>query len=67
MRTEQEKLRRDEMFHALRVAGLLFLGFIVVTEQVLTRGWIYRIDHNIEGVKTSNFPRYVQPHFACHG
>jgi membrane-associated phospholipid phosphatase len=51
MKTELEKLRRTEMFHALRVSGLFFLGFLIVTEQVLTRGWIYRIDHNIEGLK----------------
>ena len=55
MKTELEKFRRNEMFHAIRVSGLLFLGFIVVTEQVLTRGWIYRIDHNIEALKHPTF------------
>ena len=47
--------RRHEMFHAMRVSGLLLLGFIIVTEQVLTRGYIYRIDHNIEDLKHHTF------------
>ena len=47
--------RRREMFHALRVSAILFLGFLIVTEQVLTRGYIYRVDHYIERLKHHTF------------
>jgi len=43
MTTELLSKRRAEMFHALRVSGLLFLGFLFITQQVLSRGWIYRL------------------------
>ena len=43
------------MFHALRVSGLLFLGFLFITEQVLTRGWLYRLDHYILNLENPEF------------
>jgi len=55
MTTEQIVKRRHEMFHALRVSGLLFLGFLYITEQVLTRGWLYRIDHYILNLNNPQF------------
>ena len=47
--------RRAEMFHALRVSGLLLLGFLFITQQVLTRGWIYELDHYILNLKNPKF------------
>ena len=43
------------MFHALRVSGLLLLGFLFITQQVLTRGWIYELDHYILHLKNPQF------------
>lgn len=47
--------RRHEMFHALRISALLFLGFLFITQQVLTRGWLYRFDHYILNLKNPHF------------
>ena len=55
MTTEQLARRRQEMFHALRVSGLLFLGFAFITQQVLTRGWLYELDHYILNLKNPQF------------
>ena len=55
MSTDLLTKRRDEMFHALRVSGLLFLGFLFITEQVLTRGWLYRLDHYILNLENPEF------------
>ena len=55
MKSELLEKRRDEMFHALRVSALLFLGFLFITQQVLTRGWLYRLDHFILHLKNPQF------------
>jgi len=55
MTTELIAKRRVEMFHALRVSALLLLGFLFITEQVLTRGWLYRLDHYILNLKNPEF------------
>ena len=55
MKTELIDKRRAEMFHALRVSGLLLLGFLFITQQVLTRGWIYELDHYILNLKNPKF------------
>jgi membrane-associated phospholipid phosphatase len=47
--------RRLEMLHALRVSALLFLGFLFITQQVLTRGWLYELDHYILHLKNPRF------------
>lgn len=47
--------RRLEMLHALRVSALLFLGFLFITQQVLTRGWLYELDHYILHLKNPQF------------
>jgi membrane-associated phospholipid phosphatase len=47
--------RRLEMLHALRVSALLFLGFLFITQQVLTRGWLYELDHYILHLKNPKF------------
>lgn len=55
MITDHLAKRRNEMFHALRVAGLLFLGFLFITQQVITRGWLYHLDHYILDLKNPKF------------
>ncbi|NQW06772.1 MAG: phosphatase PAP2 family protein [SAR202 cluster bacterium] len=47
------------MFHALRVSGLLFLGFAFITQQVLTRGWLYELDHYILNLKNPQFEGFA--------
>ena len=59
MTTEQLASRRQEMFHALRVSGLLFLGFAFITQQVLTRGWLYELDHYILNLKNPQFEGFA--------
>jgi membrane-associated phospholipid phosphatase len=55
MEVETVDKRRLEMLHALRVSALLFLGFLFITEQVLTRGWLYRFDHYILNLDSPHF------------
>ena len=59
MTTEQLARRRQEMFHALRVSVLLFLGFAFITQQVLTRGWLYELDHYILNLKNPQFEGFA--------
>lgn len=40
-------LRREQMVRALRWSALLFFGFLVVTEQVMSNGPLIRVDANI--------------------
>ncbi len=47
--------RRSEMRAALRWSALFFLGFLVVTQQVLSRGYLYRLDHTIKGLRHHTF------------
>ncbi|CAN2233630.1 Phosphatidic acid phosphatase type 2/haloperoxidase [actinobacterium SCGC AAA044-D11] len=55
MEVETVDKRRLEMLHALRVSALLFLGFLFITQQVLTRGWLYELDHYILHLKNPQF------------
>ncbi len=55
MEVETVDKRRLEMLHALRVSALLFLGFLFITQQVLTRGWLYELDHYILHLKNPKF------------
>jgi len=55
MESETIDKRRIEMLHALRVSALLFLGFLFITQQVLTRGWLYELDHYILHLKNPQF------------
>jgi len=47
--------RRQERNRALAISGALFLAFLIVTEQVMTKSYIYRLDHTIEGLKHHTF------------
>jgi membrane-associated phospholipid phosphatase len=47
--------RKQERNRALAVSGALFIGFLIVTEQVMTKSYIYRLDHKIEALKHHTF------------
>ena len=49
--------RRKEMVRALQISAGLFLGFLLTTEQILTKGWLYNVDHHIQRMK----------HYSIHG
>ena len=51
-----ENLRRKQMFRALRWSLLLFAGFLIVTQQVVTYGPLVNIDNHID--------RTHKPHFT---
>ena len=41
------ELRRKEMKKAIRQSLLLFVLFLITTEQVLTKSWLWSLDHRI--------------------
>ena len=43
------------MFRAVRWSIFLFIGFLLVTEQVLNQSYLYRFDHWIKGLKHHTF------------
>jgi len=45
------KLRREQMVRALRWSALLFFGFLIVTQQVMTNGPLLNIDSTISHAK----------------
>jgi len=47
--------RKQERNRALAVSGALFIGFLIVTEQVMTKSYVYRLDHKIEALKHHTF------------
>ena len=47
--------RRQERNRALRISLALFAGFLIVTEQVLTKSYLYRLDHKIKAIKHHTF------------
>ena len=61
MLTSLSPTRRAEMFRALRISFILFLGFLIVTEQVLTKSYLYQFDHWIKRLKHHTF-RGVSSH-----
>jgi len=48
-------MRKVQMFRALRWASLLFLGFLIVTQQVLSNGPLVNFDND---VNRTNRPRF---------
>ena len=48
-------MRKVQMFRALRWASLLFLGFLFVTQQVLSNGPLVNFDND---VNRTNRPRF---------
>ena len=47
--------RRQERNHAIKVSVALFSAFLLVTEQVLTKSYLYRLDHKIKALKHHTF------------
>ena len=47
--------RRQEMWRAIRWSAMLFGGFVIVTEQVLTRSYLYRFDHFVRAGRHFRF------------
>jgi membrane-associated phospholipid phosphatase len=49
------QVRKQEMYRAFKWSALLFLGFLIVTQQVLTKSYLYRFDHWIKALKHHTF------------
>ena len=47
--------RRQERNRAIKVSVALFAAFLLVTEQVLTKSYLYRLDHKIKALKHHTF------------
>ena len=47
--------RRQARNRAIKVSLLLFMAFLLVTEQVLTKSYLYRLDHDITTIKHHTF------------
>ncbi|MDP1721424.1 MAG: phosphatase PAP2 family protein [Candidatus Nanopelagicaceae bacterium] len=52
-------LRRQQMGRALRWSGLLFLGYLIVTQQVMTNGPLINIDSEIAEAKRHQFTGFA--------
>jgi membrane-associated phospholipid phosphatase len=52
-------LRRQQMIRAIRWSTLLFLGFIVVTQQVITNGPLIALDARIANAGRVDFPSWI--------
>ena len=55
MFTDLPLARKVAMFRAVRWSIFLFIGFLLVTEQVLNQSYLYRFDHWIKGLKHHTF------------
>lgn len=53
---QQVDIRREQMVRALRWSALLFLGFLIVTQQVMTNGPLIDVDASLSQTK--------RPHLA---
>ncbi len=59
---ELTPLRKKEMVRALQVSALLFVGFLITTQQILAKSWLYNVDHHIQNMKhytIKGFPSHV--------
>ena len=52
---EAAQIRRDQMYRALRWSGLLFLGFLIVTQQVYSNGPLVSYDEEINSQPKPQF------------
>jgi membrane-associated phospholipid phosphatase len=52
-------LRRQQMYRAIKGSSLLFVGFIVVTQQVITNGPLIALDARIANASRLDFPSWV--------
>jgi membrane-associated phospholipid phosphatase len=47
--------RRQQRNRALKGSALLFFAFLIVTEQVLTKSFLFHLDHTIKNIKHHTF------------
>ena len=47
--------RRQERNRAIKISILLFIGFLIVTEQILTKSYLCHLDHRIKSLKHHTF------------
>ena len=52
-------LRREQMAKALRWSALLFFGFLIVTQQVITNGPLLHVDADISRAKRPRPPHWL--------
>jgi membrane-associated phospholipid phosphatase len=52
-------LRRQQMYRAIKGSSLLFVGFIVVTQQVITNGPLIALDARIANSSRLDFPTWI--------
>jgi membrane-associated phospholipid phosphatase len=52
-------LRRQQMYRAIKWSSLLFVGFIVVTQQVITNGPLIALDARIANSSRLDFPSWI--------
>ena len=57
-----EVYRRQERNRAIKFSLLFFVAFLLVTEQVLTKSFLYSLDHKIKAIKHHTF-RGISSHF----
>ena len=57
-----EVYRRQERNRAVKISLLFFVAFLVVTEQILTKSYLYTLDHKIRAIKHHTF-RGLSSHF----
>ena len=55
IRVTTDLVRRSEMKRAIWQSLALFVGFLITTEQVLTKSWLFRVDHHIVAMKHHTF------------
>ncbi len=52
-------LRRQQMIRAVKWSALLFVGFVIVTQQVITNGLLIALDAKIANAERVNFPSWI--------
>ena len=52
-------LRRQQMIRAVKWSALLFVGFVIVTQQVITNGPLIALDAKIANAERVNFPSWI--------
>ena len=53
-------IRRQQMFRAVKWSSLFFVGFIIVTQQVITNGPLIALDARIANAKRIDFAPWIE-------
>ena len=56
---QQVDIRREQMVRALRWSALLFIGFLIVTQQVMTNGPLINIDASISQARRPRLAHWL--------